>query len=123
MADIMQDNLNGALKELNSAFEEAQISIGNALIPAIRWLTEMITDLITWFNELSETTKQKIAIFAALTSILLVVGGGVMLLVGFLPNLINGFTAVITVVKATGNAFLGLSLPMLATITTIGLVA
>src|SRR5699024_7641208 len=123
MADIMQDNLSGALKELNSAFEEAQISIGNPLIPAIKWLTEMITDLLTWFNGLSESTKQKIAIFAALSSVLLVVGGVLSIIVGFIPNIISGFSTIMTVVKAVGLVFSGLSAPVLAAIALIAAAA
>lgn len=123
MADIMQDNLSGALKQLNSAFEEAQISIGNALIPAIKWLTDTITDLLTWFNNLSDSTKQKIAIFAALSSVLLVAGGSLALIVGFIPNIISGFSAISTVVKAVGLAFSGISIPVLAAIAVIAAAA
>src|SRR5699024_12266961 len=90
MADDMQENLNGALTELGSAFEGVQIALGTALIPAIRKLAEWLKSLADWFNSLSESTKQKIAIFLALSSVLLVVGGAIMLLIGVLPNIISG---------------------------------
>src|SRR5699024_6664380 len=122
MADTMMDNLNGALTELGSAFEGVQIALGTALIPAIRKLAEWLKSLADWFNSLSESTKQKIAIFLALSSVLLVVGGAIMLLIGFLPNIISGFTAVVTVVKSVGAVFASLSSPILAVVAVIGLV-
>src|SRR5699024_9279083 len=100
MADTMMDNLNGALTELSSAFEGVQIAIGTALIPAIQAVAEWLKSLADWFNNLDEPTQRSIAIFMALTSVFLIVGGGMMLLVGFLPNLIAGFTAVKTVATA-----------------------
>src|SRR5699024_8499824 len=122
MADTMMDNLNGALTELSSAFEGVQIAIGTALIPAIQAVSEWLKSLADWFNNLDEPTQRSIAIFMALTSVFLIVGGGMMLLVGFLPNLIAGFTAVKTVATALTTAIAGISLPMLATIAVIGLV-
>src|SRR5690625_993864 len=122
MADEMQDNLLGALTELDSAFEGVQIAIGTALIPAIQAVAEWLKSLADWFNNLDEPTQRSIAIFMALTSVFLIVGGGIMLLVGFLPNLIAGFTAVKTVATALTTAIAGISLPMLATIAVIGLV-
>src|SRR5699024_7307747 len=60
MAEIMQDNLNGALTELSSAFEGVQIALGSALIPAIRTVAEWFTKLADWFNGLSDSTKSAI---------------------------------------------------------------
>src|SRR5690625_2895687 len=52
MADIMQDNLCGAIKELNSGFEEMMIALGMALIPAIEKVVEWLIKLVGWFNDL-----------------------------------------------------------------------
>src|SRR5690625_3219541 len=122
MAEIQMDNRNGALTELSSAFEGMQISIGSALIPAIRAVAEWVKSLVEWFNGLSESTKQKIAIFMALTSILLIVGGGFLLLIGFVPQIISGFQAVSTVFGALKGAIIGVNLPLIAIVATIGIV-
>src|SRR5690625_5045796 len=122
MAEIQMDNLNGALTELSSAFEGMQISIGSALIPAIREVAEWIKGLVDWFNELSETTNQKIAIFMALTSILLIVCGGLLLLIGFVPQIISGFQAVSAVFGALKSAIIGANLQLIAIVATIGIV-
>src|SRR5690625_6223821 len=57
MADIMQDNLNGSLTELGSAFEGVMIAIGTALIPVIEKAVGALTSMAGWFNSPSETTK------------------------------------------------------------------
>src|SRR5690625_4539025 len=129
MADIMMDNLQGALTELGSAFEGVQIALGSALIPIIRKATEWLTKLADWFNSLSESTKKNIAIFAAITAATTGFAGVLLLLIGSIPKLITGFTAIIsvftslfTVVKAVGKAFMLLTNPIgLIVVAVIGL--
>ena len=122
MRDIMKDNLQGALENLSSAFEEMAIGIGEALLPYVKMLVAAVQGLADWFNSLSEQTKAYIAISAALSAILLLVGGGLMLLIGIIPSIVAGFTALKTVVIAVGGAFTAASLPMIAIIATIALV-
>src|SRR5690625_216618 len=97
MADTMQDNLNGALTELSSAFEGVQIALGSALIPAVQKVTEWLTKLADWFNGLSDSTKTTIAIITAVAAALALVVGPILLLIGFIPSIIAGFTALGTV--------------------------
>ncbi|MBO8164703.1 MAG: phage tail tape measure protein [Brevibacillus sp.] len=81
----MKDNLKGTLEELGGAFETMQIAIGNALIPIIRSLAEAVQSVIDWFNQLSPSTQQLIAVSAAAGAALLtLVGalGGVLAVVG-----------------------------------------
>jgi len=105
MADIQMDNLNGALTELSSAFEGVQIALGSALIPIIRKVTEWLTKLAEWFNGLSENTKKNIAIFAAVAAAIMLIVGPILLLIGFIPQIIAGFTSIVTVVKAVIGFF------------------
>src|SRR5699024_4281803 len=123
MAEIMMDNLNGGLTELSSAFECVQIAIGTALIPAILAVAGWLNNLADWFNNLSERTKTFIAVGAALSAILLIVGGGFLLLVGFLPAILSGFAALKTVAIAVGAAIGGISAPILIVIGLIGALA
>jgi TP901 family phage tail tape measure protein len=76
----MKDNLKGALEELGGAVETAQISIGSALAPALRSIAESIQVVIDAFNSLSPTTKQFIAIGAAVSAVVMALIG----VVGFL---------------------------------------
>ena len=122
MRNTMKDNLQGALANLSSAFEEIQIALGEALLPHIKTLVEWIQAAADWFNNLSDATKQKIAIFLALSSVLLIVGGGLLLLIGFIPQIISGFQAVSTVFGALKSAIIGVNLPLIAIVATIGVV-
>jgi len=94
MADVMQDNLNGSLTELGSAFEGVMIAIGTALIPVIEKAVEVLKSAADWFNDLSETAKNNIGIFLAVSSVVMTLGGAFLILVGSLPFIMNGFTHV-----------------------------
>src|SRR5699024_8089275 len=104
MRDVMKDNLHGELENLNSAFEEIMISIGTALLPVIKQLTNWMQKLANWFNGLSDSTKSNIAIFSAITAVVTGLSGAFLLFIGFIPQLISGFTAIVTVAKFIGTA-------------------
>jgi TP901 family phage tail tape measure protein len=87
-AKKMKDNLGGSMEQLSGAFETLQISLGTALAPAIKTVADGLAGLVNWFNNLSEPTKNFIAIGAALTAILFLVIGAV----GFLTAAL-GFLA------------------------------
>src|SRR5699024_11896689 len=97
LADIMQDNLGGALAELKSAFEEIMISLGEALLPAIRKVVGWLQQLADWFNGLSDSTKSTIAIVAALAAAFALAAGPILMLIGYIPQLIALFMGIVTV--------------------------
>ena len=100
MADVQMDNLIGALTELGSAFEGVQIALGSALIPIIQRAVEWLTLLAEWFNSLSDDTKTTVALFIAIASALMLITGSLLLLIGFIPQIIAGFTMLTTVIGA-----------------------
>lgn len=106
MADSMQDNLMGALTNLNSAFEEIMISLGTALLPAIELLVSGLQTLANWFNGLSDSTKSFIAISAAVAAGLALFIGPILMLIGFFPLLVSGFGSIATVLGITTAALL-----------------
>ena len=117
------DNLSGSLIEFFSALEGAQIIIGNVFIPILTALVDVLTAVLTWFNELPSSIQTAVAVFSALASIGLVVGGAFLLLIGFLPAIISGFASVATVAAAlwsalttVAGAFAFLATPIGATI-------
>ena len=57
MAAVMDDTADGALKRMQSAVEGAQITIGNALAPAILDVVKSIERLAGKFSNLSEGTQ------------------------------------------------------------------
>src|SRR5690625_1852134 len=106
MRNTMKDNLQGALENLSSAFEEIMISIGTALLPAVKVLTGWLQKLANWFNSLSKTTKSIIAIIAAIAAAFALIVGPLLLLVGFIPTIIAGFVALKAVFVAVTAAIL-----------------
>ncbi|QBL97920.1 tail tape measure protein [Exiguobacterium phage vB_EauM-23] len=117
MADVMNNNLAGAFKTLNSALEEAQISIGQQLIPAVRWGAEAINGLVNKFNALSPATKKFIAFGAAGLFVFLALGavigvflmalGGIITSVGTVATALGGVITAFGGVGAAISAILG----------------
>ncbi|MEJ9151069.1 phage tail tape measure protein [Bacillus smithii] len=128
-AKKMKDNLKGALENLSGAFETAQISVGNALAPAIRKVAEILQGLIDRFNKLSPSTQRFIAIGAAVMAIfagiataigvaLAVIGGAV----SGIGALITAFSKVSGVISATGRVFALLTNPVGIAVAAIALI-
>lgn len=107
IADKQLDNFNGAMTKLGSAVEGAQISIGSAFIPALTALTGALNKVVDWFNGLSESTKQTIAIIAGLTAAFTLIGGTLLIFIGFIPSIIAGFGSLMTVVTTVTTAVKG----------------
>ncbi|WP_199222361.1 MULTISPECIES: phage tail tape measure protein [unclassified Geobacillus] len=89
----MKDNLKGSLEELQGAFETAQITIGNALAPAIQKIAEALQGLINWFNNLSPSMQKFIAIGAAVTAVLTGIVAAIGIVIAIIGGAVNGFGA------------------------------
>ncbi|CEP46418.1 phage tail tape measure protein [[Clostridium] sordellii] len=98
MAEIMQDNLWGALTNLKSALEGAAIGIGDALLPVIKTLTEWLQKALDWFNGLSDGTKTTIATMGLLIAAI----GPVIMIVG---SLITSVTTISGALGSLGGMF------------------
>lgn len=109
MRDTMKDNLQGQLENLWSAIEDIAISIGNALMPAVKLAVRFLQMLADTFNGLSETSKTIIAIFLAISAVVLTLGGAFLILVGSLPFIISGLGHLKNVLNLARTAMLGLN--------------
>lgn len=94
------DTLKGALEELSGAMETAQITIGAALIPALRVAASVMQSVIDVFNRFPEGVKTFIAIAGAITAALALIAGPLLLLVGFIPQIAAGLTALAPIFAA-----------------------
>lgn len=65
VAKTQRDTLMGALKELESAFEELGISVGNQFIPLLRAIVEGVTELGRFMGELDPKLVSGAAAFTA----------------------------------------------------------
>src|SRR5699024_10937759 len=54
MADRMNETANGGMKQLQSAIESWQISVGNLLIPAMKGATNLLTNAATAIQNYTE---------------------------------------------------------------------
>lgn len=92
MAARQLDTLTGDLKLFKSAVEGAAISFGEKLSPAIRTAAGVLTDLTNVFANLPEPMQKVIAVSTAAGGAIALMGGSALLMVGYLPRLIQGFT-------------------------------
>lgn len=104
MAATMQDNLNGQLTNLKSALEGAAISIGEAMMPMIKKLVEVIQSLVDKFNALSPGAKQFIVIAGLLAAAI----GPVLLIFGALASAIGSIISVAGVLGVSVGALVGI---------------
>lgn len=104
----MKDNLAGSLSKLHGAFESAKIGIEQALAPALRVVADIITKLVTAFNNLSPGMKQFIAISLAVVAVVATIGaaigaamaavGGFMIAIGELGLTIAGIASTVGII-------------------------
>ncbi|MED0766338.1 phage tail tape measure protein [Aneurinibacillus thermoaerophilus] len=107
MAEIMNDNIGGAFRELGSAVEGAAIAIGDQVKEPVRKVAEGITWLVTKFNELNPTTKKIIAFSAVITSALLLLTGPFLILLALIPGIADRFARIASIFGMTSTAMLG----------------
>lgn len=68
MADTMQDNLQGSLKELRSMVEDLFIEVYQNLKPSLEQTVEVLKDVTQWFANLSPETQENIIKFGLLAA-------------------------------------------------------
>ena len=102
MYDTMQNNLQGAIDNMKSAFEGLLITIGQRLIPIFQNLVEGITNVFTWFNNLNPAIQNVIiavgGLLALLGPLLLIVGNVII----FIVKLSTSISALVTFFSAGG---------------------
>jgi TP901 family phage tail tape measure protein len=104
MSNTMTDNLAGSLEQLKGAAESALISIGSALSPTLRAVADAIQGVINRFNALPEPVKNTIAVIAAVTTAMTLLAAGIGLIIGFIPSIIAGLSALVGVFGALAGA-------------------
>ena len=76
------------------------ISIGDVLLPFITTLVEKLTGMVDWFSNLNPKIIEAGTVFTAVAGAVMLVAGPMLMLIGFIPNIISGFAAVKTVLLA-----------------------
>lgn len=107
-------NMKGTLEQLRGSLETAGITIGQALLPTLRGLTNNVQGLVTWFNKLDPATQQWIAkaalgttatlgVGTAMGAMTMAIGGGIKTF-GSLAVGINTVTKSLSAVRAAKAA-------------------
>ena len=89
--EIYRNTAQGALTELQSAFEGVAINIGNAFIPMMQDASKYLNEIATAFNNLDPALQQNVAKFLLVVAAV----GGVLLVLGLLAPIVTGITMVI----------------------------
>src|SRR5699024_7920835 len=88
---------------------------------------EWLQQLVNWFKGVSDSMKSTIATIGAVAAVFALVSGPILLLSGYIPQLIGGFMGIVTVVKtlAAGLALLAgaVSWPVIAIVAALAAAA
>ena len=95
----MSDTAAAKMQLLSNRFMVLRLSIGEAAAPVLLVLVELLSKVVEAFNNLSPATKRTIAQFLIWGSVLAVVGGAILIFVGFIA-------AVTAAVMTAGSALL-----------------
>lgn len=97
VAKKKMDNFKGAVEQLKGSLETAGISIGNALLPALKTVTSWVQRFVDWFNNLSPSMQHFIAIGGLVTTVLFGIGTTI----GVLLAGIGGFITAIGTISGS----------------------
>ena len=84
----------GQIEKLKNSFDDLEESLGAVLMPTISGFVSILQSLVTWFQDLSPGWKEAIANTLLWGTVLLGLSGTVLLIIGFLPQLVAGFSLV-----------------------------
>jgi TP901 family phage tail tape measure protein len=102
------DPFGRAMEELGGAVETAAIRIRDSIAPALTFLTNLISSAVNLFNNLSPAMQNSIGITAALAAAALLLTGPLLLIIGFLPQIVAGFGMFMTAMSTIGPVIAGI---------------
>lgn len=113
MYDTMNNNLQGSMIQLSSAFEALKLELGEMLTPVIQQVTALLQKLVQWLLGLDEDTKKNVITIAALVAAI----GPLLIIVGKVITILGTVSKALGIVKI---AILAMSAPIAAIVAAIG---
>lgn len=101
------ETFSGRMEQMNNRVGDLKENLGNALIPVLEKLVGFVEQAISAFEGLSPATQKTIALAAGAAVAFALIGGPILLLIGFIPTIIAGFTAIGTIAAAMWIAITG----------------
>ncbi|WP_162595953.1 phage tail tape measure protein [Bacillus sp. CGMCC 1.16541] len=123
VAEEKLNNFRGAVEQLKGAFETAQTSIGTLFLPSLTRLANGVGRIVDAFNSLPAPVQKTMTVIVVAAAALLLFIGPAMILLGFIPSIVSGFTLIAGAVGMTAGAFLGVIGTVLGVIAAIAGIA
>lgn len=121
---VMTDEVAASMKRVSDSMlymKKALLGVvytmGAELAPTFKSIVDLAGKMIQRFQELPKWLKELIAKGGALSGVLLLVGGGMALIIGYIPALIAGLTSLHLTVGSVTIAFTALAAAMLLVVT------
>lgn len=116
------ETLESKIAILKNTLLDIAVSIGNALLPAVTTMVEFIQQLAEKMSLLDEKTMTIIAVIATLAAGFLLLVGPILMLIGFIPSILAGWSALTTVLGTVAGALTFLTGPIAIAIAAIALI-
>jgi len=113
---------NASVQVVKNQLQSVAIIIGQGIMPTIKDLLGIVSNLASWFNNLPTPIKRVITDLTLLTTAITLIGAPILILVGSLPALTAGFASVSIVVSGALTALAAVNPVLLAIVTTAGIV-
>lgn len=104
--------LESKLSIFGNVIKDIGISVGNVLMPYVTAFVDKLTELGTYISNLNPKFLTVATIVATVASAFMLIAGPLLLLIGFIPQIITGFGALATVFGGLGSAFAVLTGPI-----------
>lgn len=121
-AEKYSSSVANQMTRFRATTESLQISIANALVPAIQKFNNILSSLLSWWNSLSVAQQQLIVQTTLMAGVFLTLGGTLVMITGKIISLVGtiaklsaaflAFAAVNPVIIAVGAAIAGLAVLM-----------
>lgn len=130
MAEVQMDNLQGDWTKLTSVLGTSQILISDMVKGVLRDFVQKLTEIVTWFNNLSDEQREQVAKWAMVAAstgpVLLIIGKlitGIVNLYNNFKTLKTAFSVISTAAKGFGTtistALGSISAPVIAVVAII----
>ncbi|WP_334313768.1 phage tail tape measure protein [Bacillus sp. BP-3] len=120
--DRQSKTLKGQVSALKDTMTQFAQSIGNALMPVIKPLTEFLQTLADKFNSLSPSAKTFIAVSGAIAAAIALISAPILLLIGFIPQIVAGFAMIAPVITGAFAAIFSPIGLLIAAIVGLGII-
>lgn len=119
-AEAYGQTLDGQFKLLMHNIGDLKEAIGTVLTPAVQNIINRLNEFVMWLKELNPEIIKWSTIALVATSALFLLGGAILLLLGFLPSLITGLGTVIGLMHGTTVAAGGMAVSVGGAATAFG---